>query len=131
MVRAGVAQWPRLFQNLRASFATDCVRELPANTAAMILGHSQQVAAGHYWTADASDLRQAVERLGKACAVEVCGCAVCAVVFPLFKRRSMKRGKGTRAAKATPRAALHMRRGTSRKSRESYYMATNGNRHKR
>jgi hypothetical protein len=57
--RAGLTAWPRLFQQLRASFATDCVRTLPANVAAAILGHSAKVAAEHYWMTEAHDLEQA------------------------------------------------------------------------
>ncbi len=55
IVRAGVKPWPKTFQQLRASFATDCVRKLPANAAAAVLGHSRAVAAEHYWTADETD----------------------------------------------------------------------------
>ncbi len=63
IVRAGVAPWPKIMQQLRASFATDCVRALPANAAAEILGHSLQVAAAHYWTADSTDLQRAAQAL--------------------------------------------------------------------
>ncbi|MGE0481626.1 MAG: tyrosine-type recombinase/integrase [Phycisphaerae bacterium] len=55
ILRAGLVQWPRLYQNLRASFATDCVRSLPANQAALVLGHGQNVAAQSYWTATEAD----------------------------------------------------------------------------
>ncbi|MGE0481907.1 MAG: tyrosine-type recombinase/integrase [Phycisphaerae bacterium] len=53
--RAGVRPWPKMFQNLRASFATDVVRNLPANAAAAVLGHSRAVAAEHYWTTNDDD----------------------------------------------------------------------------
>ena len=59
---AGLTAWPRLFQQLRASFATDCVRTLPANVAAAILGHSARIAAEHYWITEAEDL----DRAGRA-----------------------------------------------------------------
>lgn len=55
--RAGLEPWPKLYHNLRASFATDCARYLPANAATAILGHARAVAAEHYWTTDASDFR--------------------------------------------------------------------------
>jgi integrase len=61
--RAGVAVWPKIMQQLRASFATDCVRTLPANAAAAILGHSAQVAAEHYWMSDETDLQRAAHAL--------------------------------------------------------------------
>ena len=38
--KAGVATWPRLFQNLRASFATDLVDRFPSHVAAAWCGHS-------------------------------------------------------------------------------------------
>lgn len=63
IVRAGVTAWPKTFQQLRASFATDCVRVLPANAAALTLGHSAHVAAQHYWTADATDVASAANAL--------------------------------------------------------------------
>ena len=53
----------RVLQQLRASFATDCVRVLPANTAAAVLGHSAQVAAEHYWMCDATDIQRAAYAL--------------------------------------------------------------------
>jgi integrase len=46
--RAGCQPWPRLFQNLRASFETDCVEKYPAHVVAKWLGHSPKIAAAHY-----------------------------------------------------------------------------------
>ncbi len=46
--RAGLSTWPRLFQNLRASCATDWVAEFPNKDVASWLGHSPLVAAVHY-----------------------------------------------------------------------------------
>lgn len=46
--RARLATWPRLFQNLRASCATDWVAEFPNKDVASWLGHSPLVAAVHY-----------------------------------------------------------------------------------
>jgi integrase len=48
LARAGVAPWPRLFQNLRASCETDWVEEFPAHQVASWLGHSPAVAREHY-----------------------------------------------------------------------------------
>jgi integrase len=64
IARAGLTAWPRLLQQLRASFATDCVRTLPANAAAAILGHSAKVAAEHYWMTDETDMQRATQALG-------------------------------------------------------------------
>ena len=46
--KAGHKAWPRLFQNLRASCATDWVERYPAHVVAKWLGHSPKVAATHY-----------------------------------------------------------------------------------
>jgi integrase len=46
--RAGLKPWPRLFQNLRATRATELVAEHPAHVAAAWMGHSQLVARKHY-----------------------------------------------------------------------------------
>ncbi len=46
--KAGHEVWPRLFQNLRASCATDWVERYPSHVVAKWLGHSPKVAAQHY-----------------------------------------------------------------------------------
>ncbi len=46
--RAGHAPWPRLFQNLRASCATDWVQRYPGHAVAKWMGHSPPIAAQHY-----------------------------------------------------------------------------------
>jgi hypothetical protein len=46
--RAGLKPWPRLFQNLRASCATDFAQSVPNHEAARFVGHSPTVAAQHY-----------------------------------------------------------------------------------
>jgi len=46
--RASLTPWPRLFQNLRASFATDLAKKYPAYLAARWLGHTPLIAAKHY-----------------------------------------------------------------------------------
>ena len=48
IARAGEAPWPRLFQNLRASCASDWVERFPNHVVAGWLGHSPMVAATHY-----------------------------------------------------------------------------------
>ena len=47
--RAGVPEWPKLFQNLRASRATELAAEFPAHVAAAWLGHRTLIAQKHYW----------------------------------------------------------------------------------
>ncbi len=57
--RAKVRFWPKLFQNLRASRATELAAEHPAHVAAAWLGHSTLVAAKHYWQVTDSDFEKA------------------------------------------------------------------------
>jgi integrase len=45
--RLGIKPWPRLFQNLRASWETDCLRLFPAETPKWA-GHSHLVSQRHY-----------------------------------------------------------------------------------
>lgn len=46
--RAGLPEWDRLFQNLRASRATDICNEYPAYVEAQWIGHSEKIAEAHY-----------------------------------------------------------------------------------
>lgn len=47
--RAGLTPWPKLFQNLRATRATELADAFPGHVAAAWLGHTVEVAKGHYW----------------------------------------------------------------------------------
>ena len=49
IARAGSEPWPKLFQNMRASRATELAAEYPGHVAAEWLGHSRLVAQDHYW----------------------------------------------------------------------------------
>lgn len=49
VTRAGLKPWPKLFQNLRASRATELADEFPGHVAAAWLGHSEKIAKRHYW----------------------------------------------------------------------------------
>ena len=46
--RAGIKPWPRLFHNLRASFATELVERFPGHVVAAWAGHSVEIAERHY-----------------------------------------------------------------------------------
>ena len=59
--RAGVTPWPKLFQNLRASRATELASEHPAHVAAAWLGHSTIVASKHYWQVTDADFEKATK----------------------------------------------------------------------
>jgi hypothetical protein len=48
IVNAGLKPWPKLFQNLRATRATELADEFPSNVAADWLGHSVMIADKHY-----------------------------------------------------------------------------------
>ena len=74
--RAGVKQWPKLWQNLRASGSTGLARELPSHVAAAICGHTEQVAMEYYWQVSESDFELALsERRSKKAkqSAAVCG----------------------------------------------------------
>lgn len=57
--RAGLKPWPRLWQNLRASRATELAAVHPAHVAAAWCGHTVEVATGHYWSVQDSDFDKA------------------------------------------------------------------------
>jgi hypothetical protein len=59
--RAGLSPWPKLFQNLRASRATELASEHPAHVAAAWLGHSTIVANKHYWQVTDADVDHAAK----------------------------------------------------------------------
>lgn len=60
--RAGMTPWPKVFQNMRASCATDLAKSHPGYVAANWLGHSQKVAATHYWQVTDDDFKQALQK---------------------------------------------------------------------
>jgi integrase len=59
--KAGVEPWEKPFVNLRASCATELVKEYPAHVAAAWLGHSPVVAAKHYLQVREEDFIRAVQ----------------------------------------------------------------------
>lgn len=67
MAKAGVAPWPRLFQNLRASFATDLVEHVPSHMAAAWCGHTVAIQQSAYMIQRDTHFKSAVRgafRLG-------------------------------------------------------------------
>jgi integrase len=48
LARAGVAPWPRLFQNLRSSRQTELAEQYPIHVVCAWLGNTPTVALGHY-----------------------------------------------------------------------------------
>jgi len=59
---AGVEQWPRLFQNLRASRETELTKEHPLHVVVAWMGNSAPIAAKHYLQLTDDDFDKAVER---------------------------------------------------------------------
>ncbi len=60
--KAGLTPWPRLWQNWRASCATELAAEHPAYVAAAWLGHSVIVANRHYWQVTDADFEKAARK---------------------------------------------------------------------
>jgi integrase len=60
ITRAGLKPWPKLFQNLRASRATELAAVHPSHVAAEWMGHSRTVAAEHYWRVTDADYDRAL-----------------------------------------------------------------------
>ncbi len=62
--RAGRTPWPKLWQNLRATRATELAAEHPAHVAAAWLGHSTTIATRHYWQVTEADFERATRGAG-------------------------------------------------------------------
>lgn len=71
--RAGLKPWPKLFQNLRATRATELADEYPSHVAAEWLGHTETIADNFYrQTTDkhfAKAVGEAVQKAVHSCAV--------------------------------------------------------------
>tara|TARA_Y100001934_G_scaffold277636_1_gene376870 strand:+ start:269 stop:1594 length:1326 start_codon:yes stop_codon:yes gene_type:complete len=59
--RAGLQPWPKLFQNMRASRATELVKECPEHVVTAWMGHSKRIAQKHYLQVTEEDFRQACQ----------------------------------------------------------------------
>jgi len=62
--RAGLAQWPRLFQNLRSSRETELMQNHPIHVVAAWLGNTPKIALGHYLQTLEADFDKAVRESG-------------------------------------------------------------------
>lgn len=58
--RAGVKQWPKLFNNCRASCETELVRQHPAHVVHSWIGHTASVAEDHYLQTTDEDFERAI-----------------------------------------------------------------------
>lgn len=61
--RAGLKPWPKLFQDLRATRATELADEYPGHVAADWLGHSEKIADKHYRQTTEEHFNRAVGKL--------------------------------------------------------------------
>ena len=57
--RAGLQPWPKLFQNMRASRATELVKDFPEHVVTAWMGHSKKIAQKHYLQVTEEDYKQA------------------------------------------------------------------------
>ncbi len=73
--RAGLVQWPKLFQNLRARCETELMAIYPAKDVAAWLGNSLPVAMTHYAMATAESFQRAIQEGAKS--VGANGGAIC------------------------------------------------------
>jgi len=60
--RAGLTAWPKLWQNLRATRATELAQQFPQHVAAAWCGHSAKVAADHYLQVTGAHFEAAIRR---------------------------------------------------------------------
>ena len=51
--------WPKLFQNMRASRATELVKDFPEHVVTAWMGHSKRIAQKHYLQVTEEDYKQA------------------------------------------------------------------------
>ena len=64
--RAGLKPWPKLFQNLRATRATELADQFPSHVSADWLGHSTTIADKHYRQTTSEHFAKAVGKLQAA-----------------------------------------------------------------
>jgi len=62
VLRAGLQPWPRLWQNMRATRATELCDSYPSHVAAMWLGHTEKIADGHYRQVTTEHLQRATSQ---------------------------------------------------------------------
>ena len=58
--RTGLIPWPKLFQNMRLTRATELAAEFPAHVCTAWMGHAKRVAEEHYWRTTEDDFQRAM-----------------------------------------------------------------------
>ncbi len=71
IARAGHEPWPKLWQNLRASRATELANTFPAHVAAAWMGHSKEIANKHHWQVTEEHFEQATQKAAQKAAQQV------------------------------------------------------------
>jgi hypothetical protein len=71
LTRAGVKQWPKLFQNLRSSRETELAQRFPIHIVCAWLGNSRPVAMEHYLQVRDEDFARAATEVTPVAAPEV------------------------------------------------------------
>lgn len=59
--RSGVKVWPRKWQNLRVTRATELEREFPTHVVTKWCGHTERIAKQHYWMTTEEDFKHAAK----------------------------------------------------------------------
>ncbi|MEQ9409495.1 MAG: site-specific integrase [Fuerstiella sp.] len=59
--RAGLKVWPKAWQNMRATRATELENEFGTHKATEWCGHTEKIAEAHYWMVTAEDVSKASE----------------------------------------------------------------------
>jgi integrase len=67
---AGLKAWPKRWQNLRATRATELEREFPSHVVTGWCGHTARIAEQHYWMTTEDDFQRAATMKGAALALQ-------------------------------------------------------------
>ncbi len=86
IAKAGLEPWPKLFQNLRATRATELVSEgWPEYKVCHWLGHTEAVAKKHYWQVTDGDYKRAAGLPALQMALQVPGARQCRTMHDDFR----------------------------------------------
>jgi hypothetical protein len=86
IVRAGLVQWPRLFQNLRSSRETDLTAQFPLHVVVAWIGNTEAIAMKHYLQVTDAHFEPAAKGAAKSAAKSA---AIATQNYP--NTRSLKR----------------------------------------
>jgi integrase len=67
--KAGIAPWPRIFHNLRASRQTELAATFPSHVVCAWIGNSERIAAAHYLQVTDADFEKAAKSAAESGAV--------------------------------------------------------------